>query len=308
MKAYHHPRFRKALLSFLLIALIVSIQFQGMTPVDSAPEEAREQTLLDRKADKHLTTTFQQALTAFGAAKALNAAISLMQETSVRVSPFGVGLDLAVGQVLDPINDMAERASWIFLAAMASVGIQKFILSMVPWASVNVLLCLGLAVLALGFWRAKIGSFNLLTLGTKLILVAILLRLLIPASVVVYEFINVRFTPAHYAKSLADIESAGSDLKSLQQAMIMQNKTAGEPSAWDRAMEWKRVIKEEFSRTVEQAEQTMERFINLIILFIIRTVVLPLGTLWFMLASVKWIVNRPKPFGFEDAFARKLGA
>ncbi|WP_147820639.1 hypothetical protein [Salidesulfovibrio onnuriiensis] len=304
MKAYDHPRFRKGLLSFLLLALLVSVQLREHTA--ATLETPGEPTSLDQRAMEHLDGTFQQALIAFGAAKALNATISLIQETSVQVSPFGVGIDLAVGQVLDPVNDMAERASWIFLASMTSVGIQKFILALVPWVSLQVILSLGLAVLALGLWRPHLGSFNLLTMGAKLILAALVLRLLIPVSVLAFEFIDARFTPAQYARSLEDIEATKGELESLQQALTMQGTPPEDASAWDRAMEWKRTIKEEFGKAEEKAEQTMDRFINLITLFVIRTIVLPLATLWILLGALKWTLGRKEPFGFEQALLNTL--
>lgn len=47
----------------------------------------------------------------FALVRGLNGVIALIQGTEVVVSPAGMGLTLTVGEILDPINDLAERFS-----------------------------------------------------------------------------------------------------------------------------------------------------------------------------------------------------
>ena len=57
----------------------------------------------------------KRAVAAFAIARAINGAISFAQGTEVAIQPAGVGLVLAPGEVLDPINDLVERFSWVML-------------------------------------------------------------------------------------------------------------------------------------------------------------------------------------------------
>lgn len=71
--------------------------------------------------------SFKQAIIVFGSAKALNGVISLAQGTEINL-PFIV---VAIGQILDPINDLVEQFSLIMLASLVSLGIQKILLNFV---------------------------------------------------------------------------------------------------------------------------------------------------------------------------------
>ena len=66
---------------------------------------------------------------AFGLARALNGAISVIQGTELELHPAGVGVSFAPGQLIDPINDLVERFSWLMLASSTSLGVQKILMS-----------------------------------------------------------------------------------------------------------------------------------------------------------------------------------
>ena len=70
----------------LLLALLVACSW--LNPFDSIAIE---------KVDAGL----KRALISFGSARALNAVVSVIQETDVSIEPGGVGVKLAPGQVLD---------------------------------------------------------------------------------------------------------------------------------------------------------------------------------------------------------------
>ena len=79
---------------------------------------------LDENSKKLVDDSFKQAVIVFGSAKALNGVISLAQGTEINL-PFVV---VAVGEILDPINDLVEQFSLIMLASLVSLGIQKILL------------------------------------------------------------------------------------------------------------------------------------------------------------------------------------
>ncbi|MGB9802080.1 MAG: hypothetical protein ACPLSX_03855, partial [Arcobacter sp.] len=67
---------------------------------------------LDIKGKELVDKSFSQSVVVFGSAKALNAVISLAQGTELDLPFFTV----AIGEVLDPINDLIEQFSLVMLA------------------------------------------------------------------------------------------------------------------------------------------------------------------------------------------------
>jgi len=67
---------------------------------------------------------FREAITKAGVAYAtcrvLNASVSIVKDSSLQLEPAGVGISLAVGQALDPIDDMTERLSDVLVTAITS--------------------------------------------------------------------------------------------------------------------------------------------------------------------------------------------
>ena len=78
----------------------------------------------------HVDAALKRALLGYAVARGLNGAISVAQGTEGAVQPAGVGVNFAPGEILDPINDLVERFSWIMMLAASSLGVQKVLLAM----------------------------------------------------------------------------------------------------------------------------------------------------------------------------------
>ena len=113
---------KKSLPPILLAALVACSWF---SPFDSIATE---------KIDAGL----KRALVSFATARGLNAAISVLQGTNIAVEPAGIGVTLAPGEVLDPLNDLIESFSNLMLIASVSFGIQHVLISIGGhWLSYN---------------------------------------------------------------------------------------------------------------------------------------------------------------------------
>ena len=89
---------------------------------------------------------------AYAAAKGINAVILVIQESELQVEPGGIAVTIAVGEVLDPVNDMIERFSWIMLVSLLSLGIQKALIVIAPWLIISVLLNISLIGMPPALW------------------------------------------------------------------------------------------------------------------------------------------------------------
>ena len=83
---------------------------------------------IDAPASDRVDAGLKRALASFATARALNAVISVAQGTEVSAQPLGVGVNLAPGQALDPVNDVVEQFANLMLAASVSFGVQKMLI------------------------------------------------------------------------------------------------------------------------------------------------------------------------------------
>jgi hypothetical protein len=280
----------------MLLALAAAIHF--------FPAQVNRPLPVDERAQQYLNETLIKTSAAFAAAKGLNAAISLVQESSIQLQPMGLGLDLAAGQVLDPINDLVERASWVFLAAMTSVGIQQFLLRITPWLSMEVLLCIGLVLYALALWNRRGAGFRARGLAIKIMVAAVILRLMIPVSVLVYDHVDQRFLAENYRSDMAEIQQAETDMDALQQDMVPgtdEQQTMEQDRSWAEKLDprpylsalsdLKKRVQAAVERITDMAANTGDTLVRLVTLFVIQTMVLPLATLWLLAAALRMVAH-----------------
>lgn len=103
-------------------------------------------------------------------ARALNAVISVAQNSGINAG-LGVEIQLALGQALDPINQLIEQLSTVLLSAIVTLGFLKFLLQIGQGWALAWMVGPGLALLALSCWPGGHGAalrrpaVLLLTLG-----------------------------------------------------------------------------------------------------------------------------------------------
>ena len=83
--------------------------------------------ILDQKADLYFKDSIYKAGSSYAACRLINGGVSVLKESDVSLEPMGLGVTIAVGQVLDPIDDMTERLSNVLVTAIASLGTQKLL-------------------------------------------------------------------------------------------------------------------------------------------------------------------------------------
>ena len=72
----------------------------------------------------------KSALTMYAVARGLNAVISVAQGTRVAVEPVGVGVEVAVGEALNPLQELVDQFSTAMLAAAAVLGLQILLMKL----------------------------------------------------------------------------------------------------------------------------------------------------------------------------------
>ena len=246
---------------------------------------------LDSMGESYLDSAFKRAMVSFAIARGLNGVISVAQGTEFAVQPAGVGINFAPGEILDPVNDLVERFSWVMLMASSSLGAQKVLLSMSGWTGVTVLLLLMLALYAASLWwqqQTLAGSRQWLGRAVVLLLV---LRLAVPVTALLNEWSYRTFLDAQYTAASAELEAASEKIRSVNaETQPAPTPDASEPGVADKLRRLYESalsqvdFEEKLARYKAAAETIIENAVNIIVVFVLQAMVFPLGFFWLVVS------------------------
>lgn len=270
----------KILLS-LLIVLIGILAFNAtldrlmdMTPLSR----------VDATASDYYSESVTKALAAYAVARMLNAAISVVQGTDVAVSPAGVGVSLSVGEILDPINDLVERFSWVLLLSTVSLGAQKILMEIGVWAGFRVFVVLAMGVLLTGLWIPRAGSIHLKPLGLRILIAAVVVRFCLPVIGVTSDMVYGAFLDDTYRQSTESLDVIRGKIR---MPIHKEARDGGSEQGLldrlkDKYQDTKAVLNvpDRLEALKDTAEAGIEHITNLMIVFILQTIVIPLLVLW----------------------------
>ncbi len=258
---------------------------------------------LDDAANAATVENFKRALAVAALARGFNGIISVAQGTEVAVQPVGIGVTLTIGEILDPLNDLVERFSALALLASVSLGLQITLGQMVtsPW--LTGLLSVAALCYLVQLWRAPPStapepstrrSTNVLLKGLG---VLIFLRFLLAVVLLTTHFIDQVFLTAKQDAAMANLQAASSNIEQLQQEPTDVQVGAEEDSFFDRTSSQIRDFLDASSQTMDlkaqlaqveaQVEDSVEEIINLIVIFLLQTLLLPVASLWLCIWVLK---------------------
>ena len=251
---------------------------------------------VDRVAEADHKALFQRALITFALARTLNGVISAVQGTELALQPAGVGVTLTPGQILDPVNDLVERFSLIMLGATLSLGIQQVFLDVGQWWGVRVLV----AVLGLLWLWARISKAtrpqsllgNSEQILLRVFIIVFFLRFAVPVALIANEALYGLFLESRYQESAQVIETAGTQIEKVSARPLIEEpgEEAGLIETLERALDSTREtldIRRRVEYIKERAADVVEHMIQLSVVFILQTGVLPIAFLWLFLQLLK---------------------
>ena len=125
---------------------------------------------IDRLTGDYLQEAMMGSGAIYATARAINALVSLLQGTEVNawVATF------AVGELLDPVNDLIERFSGVITIVMASLALQALLLGVFSglWIDVSLVALGGLA-----FWAHQKGSPEWAFKTLRIFFISLMVRL-----------------------------------------------------------------------------------------------------------------------------------
>lgn len=177
--------------------------------------------ILDNKTDSYFRTAMTKAGLAYATCRIINASVSVVKDSSLQLEPAGVGISLAAGQVLDPIDDMTERLSDVLVMAITSLGVQKLVyeigVSLVPQMFSIVLVFLSAAI---WFENAKVKIIHK-TMVRILIFIAVF-RFCLPLSSLVNEFVHQQYFDAQISQAKDELAVGSKGLEKINDFSLPQ--------------------------------------------------------------------------------------
>lgn len=154
------------------------------------------------KAATYVNDGLTRSLVSFASARALNGVISVFQGTEVAVQPLGFGVTLALGEILDPINDLVEAFSSVMLTTTVAFGIQKLLLTIGSNWAVSAFVT-GVALV----WSALFLGGRVPRWLSQLLVVLLFVRFVMPVTMISSGFIFERLAASEYQESQSALDS-----------------------------------------------------------------------------------------------------
>ena len=255
--------------------------------------------LLDKAGLRHTEDGLNRALVTYGVSRGLNGVISVVQGTEVSIEPVGVGMTFTPGQILDPVNDLIERFSSIVLVSATAFGVQRIFLDLVSDPLFSIALSL-LIVIALSLmWFGKGVSKNLRRTIFRSAIIFLIIRFSVPTVAIFSENFYQYFLAPQYLVSSEQLLSTTDQLKDIQAKTESSAPPSADPkSLFESAKDLYRSATSTFDMRQhledfkQAAENISEHAIKLIVIFLFQTIILPLGSVWLILKTIKWVAVR----------------
>ncbi|NVK43521.1 MAG: hypothetical protein HWE39_19930 [Oceanospirillaceae bacterium] len=255
--------------------------------------------VFDSDAEASVEAALKRSLVTFGVARSLNAVISVAQGTEVSVTPMGMGVTLAPGEVLDPLNDLVERFSGFMLVSSVALGTQKVLLEISSWLPYSiVLVVIGLAAVAsrvlpgraFGYWKHYLW---------KVFLVLAILRFLLPVALIGSEWMYSGFLKSRHMEAENGITQASQHVQSINEERAVTIPEESDEGAWNAVKSWAEGAKNRATSTVdlerysEALKETAKDTIELIVVFFLSTFLFPVAIALAFWKFTKWALTRP---------------
>lgn len=293
--------------------LIVAVVFAW---IGTASSPLRQYSL-DDSAQVYVDQGLKRALVTFATARTLNAALSLAQGTQISAQPLGVGVQVGLGQLLRPINEIVGQFADLMLAACIAFGAMEILIRVGSHWVVTIALS-ALALLYLGYrWRGTAAPFGV----GKFLAVLLLIRFAIPAVSIASDVIYRTFMAEDYQASQQAIALSTDRIRSeapsqpgqapartkedcwmlpdwlckkLDGGSSVEQKaeTSAEPGLLDRVKGAVAVdVPGRIGKLAEVAESMTEHVVKLMVVFLLQTLVIPLALGWALLRGVGMLLQ-----------------
>lgn len=261
------------LVALLLLPLRMGEGVNAEVPLIGAAEQL---------AADYCGRTLERATAAYVSAKVVDKTISLIQRAEISVTPVGVGLTFAPGELLAAANEAIERVSAALFTVMGLMLVEKLSIGLISWLCFKLLLPLALV---LSLLRHLTGGRlpQLAPIARFLARLAVLLWCFFPAVALAAGYVESAYLDAEYARQM---DAAASEEKrldalgrefaeSVPQEQGLLDRLKGAAAMLD--------IRQKAADMLDYADRMSDRLFHVFCIFLLTTVLIPLFMLFLLL-------------------------
>lgn len=238
---------------------------------------------LDSISRRYVDEGLQRAMITFAVARSANAAISVLQSTTLS----GVVVSASPGQALDPLNDVVEDFSNLMLAACVSLGAQKLLISIAALQAVSIALTLAVLGWTAFALRGRIAP----SWFARALVLLLFVRFAVPIAALGSEAAFRLALEKPYAEAQGQVE------------LTLEPQAGAEPTPADpnagvieRLKEWLARkgadVQAKVTTIKARMESAIAHMVTLMAIFVVQTAILPLLFLWLSYrlfgATLRW--------------------
>jgi len=171
--------------------------------------------VLDPATDTYFREAITKAGVAYATCRIVNASVSIVKESNLQLEPAGIGVSLAVGQALDPIDDMTERLSYVLVTAITSLGVQKLAYEM-SVSIVPPILSVFLVAMSILIWFKNERTNRLKNAAMWMLFIIVVARFCLPVSSMANAFIQKHFFADQISEATRELSLVSARLDKLK--------------------------------------------------------------------------------------------
>ncbi|MEN8210414.1 MAG: hypothetical protein ABFR31_01740, partial [Thermodesulfobacteriota bacterium] len=243
--------------------------------------------VLENTIDTYFDESITKAGVAYATCRLINASISVIKESNLNLEPAGVGVTLALGQTLDPIDDMTERMSDVIVTAITSLGVQKIAYE-ISVSLAPPILAIFLLILSLLIWFENERLALTQKTMVRFFLLILIARFALPISAIANNYIQKHFFEVEISNASNELSYGAKDLEKLKEFSLPE--IDGVLGTIDNSASFLKQKSLEFKdaiiTTVSNAGNIIDNLLKLTFLyvgvFLIQVVFLPIMVFWLL--------------------------
>ena len=233
---------------------------------------------IDNDTEKYLNETTQKIIISYASARGINALISVIQDSELTLGTPIAGVNIALGEALDPLNDIVERLSTVLMYSTVSLVLQLFLFNFLREISINYLMFFSLILFALGKLIYYLNNNNKLSMklhyyGKLLLFCAVFIRFIIPSIV----FIGIQVEKVTLGKNYNQAISTIEKIDTTNDIKIKNINT-----------------KAKITEKINKLKNITDHILDLVVVFLIQTILLPIIALVMLQSGFKLIISKIK--------------
>jgi hypothetical protein len=218
--------------------------------------------LIDGYVENYTDESIKRGAIVFATARGINALVSMAQSTTVEVG-FIVSGSVSIGEILDPLNDLIERFSFIMtLVLSALVAIKILLLISVHDFFNHLIVVMGVFSIAVIYFNRRKEAEAVLKFFTIVVFIRFSLGIMVALNSVVDNAFLIGEVDTH--EQNIEVFKNELELDSLDNVEI------------------------DFLKGLERkVESGVSSFLNLMVIFVLKSILLPLSFFFLLFSGVK---------------------